>query len=110
MHVRPNYVFLSRVCPIVLLILGTVWPTEIALAGTVVNGTRTAMVSLQIRSGHSGWEGNLLRDGPVGVGKHKAIYAPSDSCVCDVKATFEDGHRVMRQRVDVCSTFVIRDF
>jgi hypothetical protein len=109
MHLKPNSFFVRRVCLTLLLVLGTVCPAGTALAGTIVNGTRTAMVSLQIRNGHSGWQGNLLRDGPVGVGKHKTIYV-SDTCICDVRATFEDGHRVMRQRVDICSTLVIRDF
>jgi hypothetical protein len=112
MHLRPSGVFLSRVCLSLLLVPGTVCLAGTALAATIVNGTRTAMVSLQIKSGHSGWHGNLLDDGPLGVQRHKTIYGPSDGCVYDLKATFEDGHRVMRPRVNLCapSMVVIRDF
>ena len=78
----------------------------------IVNGTRTAMMSLQLRGARTGWRGNVLRDGPLGVLRPKTISVSPDDCVVDIKATFEDGHRVMHPGTDLCGTymFVFRDF
>ena len=78
----------------------------------IVNGTRTAMMSLQVRSARSTWRGNVLRDGPLGLQRQKTIFVPPDACILDLKATFEDGHRVTHPSADLCDTytFVFRDF
>jgi hypothetical protein len=84
-----------------------------AFAGPVaiVNGTRTVMMSLQVKGPRTGWRGNVLRDGPLGVQKQATIFVPSNACICDLKATFEDGHRVMHPQADLCGrVFVFRDF
>jgi len=85
--------------------------SSFAEAATIVNGTRTVIISLQTRSAYSPWR-NVLRDGPVGVQRRTTIYVPPDACVCDLKAIFDDGHRTTRQGVNLCgpSTYVLRDF
>jgi hypothetical protein len=114
-HLRPNNVVGGCTFPILLLVLSTLFPAGKALAGytiEVVNGTRTVMVSLQVKETNApAWHFNALRDGPLGVQKRTTIGVP-DACVCDLKATFEDGHRVTRPRVNLCrtSTYVVRDF
>lgn len=78
---------------------------------TVVNGTRTAMITLQLKeSDGSGWQGNALGGKPLGVQKRTTVYAKA--CICDIRAIFEDGHRVMRRHVNVCTTptYVLQDF
>lgn len=115
MHLRPNSVFLRRLCTILSPALSISLIAGPALAsGTIeiVNGTRMAMVSLQLKEANSaGWHANTLRDGPLGVQKQTSVQAP-DACICDLKATFEDGHRATRQHVNLCKSpkYVMRDF
>jgi hypothetical protein len=83
-------------------------------AGTIeiVNGTRMAMVSLQLKGANaSSWHPNVLRDGPLGVQKQTTVPAP-EACVCDLKATFEDGHRTTRPHINLCRSpkYVMLDF
>ena len=102
-----------RICRLLVFIGSGLFALQspLAEAATIVNGTRTVILSLQTRSAHSPWQGNVLR-GPLGVQRPTTIYVPPDACICDLKATFEDGHRITRQRVDLCraSTYVLRDF
>jgi len=110
---KANYTFAQSVCVTLLVVGSTLCAARPALASNVAirNGTRTVMISLQIRSPGSPWQGNALRDGPLGVQRQTTIYVRSDGCYYDLKATFEDGHRVMRPRANLCgSAFVIRDF
>lgn len=78
---------------------------------TVVNGTRTAMITLQLKDTNGfGWQGDVLGGKPLGV--QRRITVPYvKACICDIRATFEDGHRVMRRHVNVCSTptYVVQD-
>jgi hypothetical protein len=80
---------------------------------TIVNGTRTAMIMLQIKESNSArWQAELLNRRPLGVQKEATFHDKSDACLYDLRAMFEDGHRVLRQRVDLCknSRYVITDF
>lgn len=78
----------------------------------IVNGTRTAMIGLQIKEPHAqDWRDDVLGRRPLGVQKETVINRDHNACTYDVKAMFEDGHKVTR-RVDLCKSprFVITDF
>ncbi len=79
----------------------------------VVNGTRTAMITLQLKpSDARAWQPDLLARGPLGVQKETTFQRPGHVCIYDLKAMFEDGHRVVKQRVNLCKTerYVVSDF
>lgn len=100
----------------VALVAATAWAnTEEASAQSVVvvNGTRTAMIMLQLKpSDTRAWRPDLLERRPLGVQKETVFQRSSNTCFYDLKAMFEDGHRVVRQRVDLCKTqrYVVADF
>jgi hypothetical protein len=79
---------------------------------SIVNGTRTAMVSLQLRPVDAPiWRPDLLDHKTLGI--QKAIpFEVGAACVFDVKARFEDGHRVMKDHVNLCKspTYLLTDF
>jgi hypothetical protein len=78
----------------------------------VVNGTRTAMVNLQIKEAHAqDWTSDVLGRRPLGVQKETTFNRDHNACVFDVKAMFEDGHKITK-RVDLCKSprFVLADF
>ncbi len=78
---------------------------------SLVNTTRTALVSFQLRqSGTSAWEPNALGQHALGVRKKTAINV-SGGCIFDVISSFEDGHRKLTPRVDLCGVqeFVVKD-
>lgn len=80
----------------------------------IVNGTRTAMIMLHIKDTRAQvWEADLLGHKPLGVQKETTIFRGGrNACVFDLKAIFEDGHRVTKQRVDLCKSprYVLADF
>jgi hypothetical protein len=83
-------------------------------AVAIVNGSRTAMVSLQLRpSGSGGWQPNVLGTLPLGVQKAtRPIAVPTGTnCNFDIVARYEDGHRNARANVNLCGTsrFVLTD-
>jgi hypothetical protein len=80
----------------------------------VVNSTRTAMVSLQVRpSGSGAWQPNVLGSRPLGVQKQVGVGVPSGStCYYDLSAQYEDGHRKTKSHVNLCgsSKYSLSDF
>ena len=79
---------------------------------SIVNGTRTAMVELQVRPVDAPiWRPDLLDRKTLGIQKEISIDV-GPACEFDVKARFEDGHRVMKERVNFCksSTYLLTDF
>lgn len=80
---------------------------------SIINGTRTAMVALQVRPANGGLQSDLLTRRSLGIQKQIGFPVPDGkSCFYDLKATFEDGHRVTRQHVDLCKsqTYLLTDF
>jgi hypothetical protein len=79
----------------------------------IVNGTRTAMIMLHIKDSRAAaWQTELLGRKPLGVQKEASYRRDRGACVYDLKAMFEDGHRVTKQRVDLCKSprYVLADF
>ena len=79
---------------------------------SIVNGTRTAMVALQIRPSDAPvWRPDILNHRPLGIQK-QVDFEVGPACFFDVKAMFEDGHRVNKQHVNLCksTTYLLTDF
>ncbi len=82
-----------------------------ASATVVVNGTRTAMVSLQLRPAGGGeWQPNVLEHHALGVAKEANVDLPGGNCFYDVLCRFEDGHRQTKMHVNLCQRrFIVTD-
>lgn len=80
----------------------------------IVNGTRTAMVSLQTREAKSGaWQVDVLNHRTLGIQKQILVpLSPGSACFFDIKAVFEDGHRVTKTHVNLCASasYVLTEF
>lgn len=79
----------------------------------IVNGTRTAMIMLHIKDSRApAWQTEILGRKPLGVQKETSFSRNRSACVFDLKAMFEDGHRVTKERVDLCKSprYVLADF
>jgi len=79
---------------------------------SIVNGTRTAMVGLQVRPEEAPiWRPDLLDRKTLGIQK-EIQFDVGPACVFDVKARFEDGHRVLKEHVNFCKspTYLLTDF
>lgn len=77
----------------------------------IVNGTRTVMMTLQMRDSRAGdWQGDLLMSRPLGIQKQIAVPL-RDGCVFDLRASFEDGHRLTKMHVNLCRnrTYLLSD-
>ncbi len=82
-------------------------------ANVIVNGTRMAMIMLQVKDSRAPvWQTDLLERKPLGVQKETVFSRDRNACVFDLKAVFEDGHRVTKRRVDLCKSprYVLADF
>jgi hypothetical protein len=78
-----------------------------AKAIKIFNPTHYAIVSLQAKKPSAKeWEGDLLGKTALGVGKVKEIELDTADCHYDLRATFDDGHKVEKKNVDVCATDV----
>lgn len=79
----------------------------------IVNGTRTAMVALQARQADSViWQMDVLNHRTLGIQKQVDFEVPDKpNCLFDLKAMFEDGHRVAR-RANLCKSnvYLLTDF
>ena len=71
---------------------------------TIVNGTRVAMVSLQAKpSPRPKWSIDLLNRRALGVGRAVLVdLPPGQVCQYDFFAMFYDGHKVQKNRVNIC--------
>jgi len=79
---------------------------------SIVNGTRTAMVALQVRQADAPvWRPDLLNHRTLGIQKQIA-FEVGPACLFDVKAMFEDGHRLNKQHINLCksTTYLLTDF
>ncbi|HTW36668.1 MAG TPA: hypothetical protein VMD53_18770 [Rhizomicrobium sp.] len=79
---------------------------------SIVNGTRTAMVALQVRPSDAPvWRPDILNHRPLGIQKQIG-FEVGPACFFDVKAMFEDGHRINKQHVNLCksTTYLLTDF
>lgn len=76
---------------------------------TIVNGTNYAIVSCQARPAGSGhWQTDLLVHKTLGVAKSTAVnLSRKESCLYDLFVTFDDGHKVLRQNVNICQGIAI---
>ena len=88
--------------------------TSAASARTVsiVNGTRTAMVALQVRRADApNWRPDILNHRTLGIQK-QIDFEVGPACDFDIMAMFEDGHRVNRSHIDLCksTTYLLTDF
>jgi hypothetical protein len=89
-------------------------PSAAALVKTVaiVNGTRTVMVALQFKPSDAAvWRPDILNHRSLGIQKQIA-FDVGPACFFDVKAMFEDGHRINKQRINLCKspTYLLTDF
>jgi hypothetical protein len=79
---------------------------------SIVNGTRTAMVALQVRQIDAPeWRPDILNHRPLGIQKQIG-FEVGPACLFDVKAMFEDGHRINKQHINLCksTTYLLTDF
>jgi len=66
------------------------------------------MVSLQAKKpGAKDWDADMLGKTALGVGKVKEVDLDATDCHYDLRATFDDGHKVEKKNVDVCSMQVL---
>jgi hypothetical protein len=83
--------------------------TAIAEAKTikVFNPTHYAMVSLQAKKpAAKEWESDMLGKTALGVGKVKEVTLDTADCHWDLRATFDDGHKVEKKNVNMCASDV----
>lgn len=79
---------------------------------SIVNGTRTVMVALEIRpSDAAEWRPDILNHRPLGIQK-QINFEVGPACFFDVKAMFEDGHRLLKPHINLCksTTYLLTDF
>lgn len=73
----------------------------------VFNPTHYAMVALQAKKpGATTWDSDMLGKTALGVGKVTDINLDTSDCHFDLRATFDDGHKVEKKNVDMCATEV----
>ena len=70
----------------------------------IFNPTHYAIVALQAKKpAATEWQADMLRKTALGVGKLINIeLATTPDCIYDLRATFDDGHKVEKPKVDVC--------
>jgi len=92
----------SLVLPLVLAGFATA-----ASAATIVNGSHFGIVALQARTAtNAPWQADLLNQRTLGVGK--SVTVNPGGCQVDLLATFDDGHKALRQKVNACGTAPIQ--
>lgn len=72
----------------------------------IFNPTNYAIVALQAKKpAATEWQPDLLGKTALGVGKLADVeFAATPDCIYDLRATFDDGHKVEKPKVDVCVT------
>jgi hypothetical protein len=97
--------FLLRATALVLPMTLSVPADALDRHMTVVNETNFAIVQLYGSNvGTRNWSGNLLGDGglPAGASVDIDFDDGSGYCMFDLRAVFEDGDEVVKERVNVC--------
>lgn len=78
-----------------------------ASAATIVNGSHFGIVALQARpAANVPWQADLLNQRTLGVGK--SVSVNPGGCQVDLLATFDDGHKALKQKVNACSNAPIK--
>ena len=70
----------------------------------IFNTTHYAVVALQPKKPtDKEWQRDLLGEKALGVGKLADVeFGTTTDCVFDLRATFDDGHKIEKHKVDVC--------
>jgi len=78
---------------------------------TIVNGTRTVMVSLQLRTRGGAWS-EILDRKRLGVRQEIAFKFPPGPCDhYEIRAVFDDGHAVNKTDQNLCkSPYLLTEF
>ena len=77
----------------------------------VFNPTHYAVTAVQAKKpGAKEWDADVLGKKALGVGKVAQIdiATTGEGCKVDLRITFDDGHKVERQNVDICSTDILQ--
>ena len=78
-----------------------------ASAATIVNASHFGIVALQARTAaNTPWQADLLNQRTLGVGK--SVTVNPGGCQVDLLATFDDGHKALKQKVNVCGNAPIK--
>ena len=74
----------------------------------IFNPTHYAIVALQAkRPTATEWQPDMLRKTALGVGKLANIdLETTPDCTYDLRATFDDGRKVVKPKVNVCATTI----
>lgn len=101
-----------------LLLLGAGVALSVAAAANaeaktmkVFNPTHYAVTAVQAKKpGAKEWDADVLGKTALGVGKvaQVDIATTGEDCRVDLRITFDDGHKVEKQNVDICSTDVLQ--
>lgn len=76
----------------------------------ITNATHYAIVAVQARpSGGTVWRSDLLGKATLGVGRTMPLALdPRPHCRYDLFVTFDDGHKVLRQNIDLCGRMPVQ--
>ncbi|MDE1938290.1 MAG: hypothetical protein KGI68_04665 [Alphaproteobacteria bacterium] len=89
-------------------------PTSTVREVAIVNGTHTAMVELQVKESLAEtWQDDMLRHKSLGIQKRTVLALPAKGeCFYDIKAMFEDGHRINKRHINLCKSpiYLLTDF
>ena len=71
-------------------------------ASAILNASHYGIVALQVKpAGAIAWQADVLNQHTLGVGK--SVNVNVGQCDVDVLATFDDGHKALRQHVNLCN-------
>lgn len=110
--------FQTRAAVTIALLSLVAWTPVRAADGarqvTIVNGTHTAMMGLQVKEIRAdAWPADMLNHKTLGIQKQITLWLPANpGCFYDIKAMFEDGHRVAKKHVFLCKppSYLLTDF
>ena len=75
----------------------------------IFNPTHYAIVALQAKKpAAKDWDADMLGKTALGVGKVTEIDLDTTDCHFDLRATFDDGHKVEKKNVDMCAIQVLQ--
>lgn len=100
----------TRMLGVASIIIGLTLTSAVTIAETktktvkIYNPTHYAIVALQAkRPTESEWQPDMLGKTALGVGKLVDInLAIEPDCVYDLRATFDDGRKIEKPKVDIC--------